>query len=48
MGEVVPLRPIPRPAPIPTPFAYAGWRLAWVFRVWPVVGFVPVWVVDWP
>lgn len=33
--------------PVPTPIARYGWRLAWVFQIFPIVGFVPVWVLDW-
>jgi hypothetical protein len=36
-----------RTSPVPTAIRCGGWRLAWTFQLWPVVGFVPVWVLDW-
>ena len=50
MGDVIPFRDYAgrvRTPPVPTAYARGGWRLAWTFQLWPVVGFVPVWVLDW-
>lgn len=35
------------PAPLLMVPPWFGWRVGWTFQVWPCVGFVPVWVLDW-
>ena len=47
MGNVVRFPEPIRTPPVPTAYARGGWRLAWTFQLWPVVGLVPVWVLDW-
>lgn len=49
MGEIVDLAAwrSARSAPVPTSVSVYGWRLAWVFVLWPVPGFQWVMVPDW-